>query len=287
MDETEGMKPQDDPASSSGENPEENKNAGARPGWLRLFLEGLPFGVANTLPGMSGGTVALIFYIYEPLLLAIKNLDLLFLIPLGAGAGLGALLGATVIDRVFDLYPDLLMALLAGMILASLRVTWHEARRDFSGGRIKIINPLLAVLGIILALFLTGEGETEAAASLLMIFGASILGSVTMLLPGISGASLFVVLGVYRQIITAIAELQFLVLLVYGLGTVVGLLVFAWLLSWLIRRYRRQLMFLLSGLILGSVAGVIPTSPGFPELISFVIGFAAVFRLISWTRRRH
>ena len=119
-----------------------------------------------------------------------------------------------------------------------------------------------------------------------MIFGASILGSVTMLLPGISGASLFVVLGVYRQIITAIAELQLLVLFVYGLGTIVGLLVFAWLLSWLIRRYRRQLMFLLSGLILGSVAGVIPVDPGLPEFVSFIVGFGSVFRLISWTRRR-
>lgn len=257
---------------------------------LRLFLEGIPFGIANTLPGMSGGTVALIFYIYEPLIKAIKNINLPFLIPLGGGAALGALLGASVIDRIFALYPGPLMALLAGMILASLRVTWHEARREISGSTgkkiAKIINIALVIAGVLVALYFTGGEGGDGSAGLPFIFAASFLGSVTMLLPGISGASLMVVLGVYRQVITAIAGLDMLVIFVYGLGTLSGLLLFAWLLSWLIERYRRQLMFLLSGLILGSVFGVIPPGSGAAEAVTFVVGFTLVFRLISWTRSR-
>ncbi len=253
---------------------------------LELFLEGIPFGLANTLPGISGGTVALIFYIYEPLIKALKNIHLYFLIPLAAGAGLGALLGASVLDRLLEIYPGPIMALLAGMILASLRVTWHEASEEKSQGKKEILNFVLTLAGVVFALFLTGREGGGNGASLLAIFFASFFGSVTMLLPGISGASLLVALGVYRQVISAIAGLDILVLFVYGLGTVVGLVLFAWLLSWMIRRYRRQFMFLLSGLILGSLVGVIPPGIGAGEIISFFIGFAAVFRLISYTRRR-
>lgn len=253
---------------------------------LRLFLDGIPFGLANTLPGMSGGTVALILYIYEPLIKAIKNIDLIFLVPLGAGAGIGALLGASVIDRILAIYPGPLMALLAGMILASLRVTWHEASREKKAGRKDIFNIILLLTGITLAIILAGNNGNGGQASLEAIFLASFFGSITMLLPGISGASLLVALGVYRQVITAIAGLDFLILFVYGLGTVFGLLIFAWLLSWFITRHRRQLMFLLSGLILGSVIGIIPSGPGAIELIAFVLGFALIFKVISYTRQR-
>ncbi len=254
--------------------------------FLRLFMEGIPFGMANTLPGMSGGTVALILYIYEPLIKAIKNINLIFLIPLGVGAGIGALLGASVIDRIFEIYPGLLTALLAGMILASLRVTWHEANKENTAGKKEVFNIILLLAGISLAVILTGNNESGGQAALSAIFLASFFGSITMLLPGISGASLLVALGVYRQVITAIASLDFVVLFFYGLGTVSGLLIFAWLLSWLITRHRRQLMFLLSGLILGSVIGMVPAGPGMTELISFILGFALVFNIISYTRKR-
>ena len=271
---------------SRGEDSEVVSNSRAEPGFIRLFLDGIPFGLANTLPGMSGGTVALILYIYEPLIKAIKNINLIFLIPLGTGAGLGALLGASLIDRIFQLYPGPLLALLAGMILASLRVTWHEAHRQKSAGKKEIFNIFLLLMGLVLAVILTGNNGNGSQAQLGAIFLASFFGSITMLLPGISGASLLVALGVYQQVISAIAGLDFLVLVVYGLGTVSGLLIFAWLLSWLITRYRRQLMFLLSGLITGSVVGVIPAEPGGIEITGFILGFAVIFKIISFTRKR-
>jgi len=263
----------------------------------QLFIRGLPLGIANTLPGISGGTVALILHIYEPLIKAIKNIQLGFLIPLLGGVGLGVLLGATFIDRIFELYPALTMALIAGMILASLRKTRQEAGRERPGIGEKsaakrqiskrtgeILNYFLLLAGILLALLLSrriggGSGAAVIAGEpgLLRIFLASALASITMLLPGISGGSLLVLLGVYPAFIQAIARFQLLTLLIYNLGSICGLLIFAWILNWFIENYRRQLMFFLSGLILASAALSMPANPGFPEMLAFALGFSAVF----------
>jgi len=230
----------------------------------RLFLRGLPLGIANTLPGISGGTVALILHIYEPLIKAIKSIELGFLIPLLGGVGLGVLLGAVFIDRIFELYPAAMMALIAGMILASLRKTRQEAARERPSSRNnaaaqrqraertgEILNYFLLLAGILLALLLSrrvtgGSGSTVIAGGpgFLRIFLASALASITMLLPGISGGSLLVILGVYPAFIQAIARLQLLTLLIYNLGSICGLLIFAWLLNWFLENYRRRLMFL-------------------------------------------
>lgn len=263
----------------------------------RLFLLGLPLGIANTLPGISGGTVALILHIYEPLIKAIKSIELRFLVPLLGGVGLGVLLGAAFIDRIFELYPALIMALIAGMILASLRKTRHEAGRERRESRKnsavqrqrsertgEILNYFLLLAGILLALLLSrriggGSGSAVIAGEpgFLRIFLASALASITMLLPGISGGSLLVLLGVYPAFIQAIARFQLLTLLIYNLGSVCGLLIFAWLLNWFIENYRRRLMFFLSGLILASAALSMPADPGLLEMLLFALGFSAVF----------
>ena len=256
----------------------------------RIFLQGLPIGLANTLPGMSGGTVALILYLYEPLLKALKKIDLKFLLPLGLGGAGGALLGALVIERFIQLYPDRVMALLAGMILASLRVTLREAggldfKGDFSKGN--ILNYGLILLGIIAALiFSGGTSGLSGSAGNFRIFLGGFFGSATMILPGISGGTMLVILGVYYPVISAIASLSLVPLFFFGSGLAVGLIVFAWFLSWLLQRHRRTIMFFLSGLILGSLGSVIPPAPGLAAVLLFLLGFMGIWLLISWTSRR-
>ena len=256
----------------------------------RIFLQGLPIGLANTLPGMSGGTVALILYLYEPLLKALKRIDLKFLLPLGLGAAAGALLGALVIERFIRIYPDLIMALLAGMILASLRVTLREAGGINLGGgfsKVKALKYGLLVLGILAALLLSGgsSGHSGSAGNF-RIFLAGFFGSATMILPGVSGGTVLVIMGVYRPVISAIASLSLVPLFFFGSGLAVGLVVFAWFLSWLLQEHRQAVMYLLSGLILGSLGSVVPPAPGLSAVVLFLLGFLAVWLLISWAFRR-
>ncbi len=256
----------------------------------RIFLQGLPIGLANTLPGMSGGTVALILYLYEPLLNALKKIDFKFLLPLGLGGAGGALLGALVVDSFIQSYPDQVMALLAGMILASLRVTIREAggiKLQESFSKLKVLQYGLILLGIIAALFLSGGSSGFSGnAGYFRIFLAGFLGSATMILPGISGGTVLVVLGVYRPVISAIASLSLVPLFFFGSGLAVGLLVFAWFLSWLLREYKQVLMYFLSGLILGSLGSVVPPAPGASAVLFFFLGFLLVWLLISWASRR-
>ncbi|MGM0413885.1 MAG: DUF368 domain-containing protein [Bacillota bacterium] len=254
----------------------------------RLLLQGFPLGVANTLPGISGGTVAIILYIYEPLLRAIKKIDLRFLIPFGLGAAGGAFFGAVVMGRLFNLYTAAVYSFIAGMILASTRVTIKEAGGFRKNN--KILLDIAAILfGFALAYYFSAN-QTAAAVTgstdYFQIFIGGLLGSMTMILPGISGGTVLVILGVYRPVLTAISTFDILALGAFGIGLVIGLILFAWLISWLLKSLRRPMMMILSGLILGSVPAVIPGYFGQHELFFFLLGFVLVLLFTMVTARQ-
>ena len=254
----------------------------------RLLLQGFPLGLANTLPGISGGTIAIILYIYEPLLRAIKKIDLKFLIPLGLGAAGGAFFGAVVIGRLINLYTATVYSFIAGMILASTRVTIKEAGNFRRSS--KVLLDIAAVLfGFALAYYFSANQTAAAVASsadYYQIFIGGLLGSMTMILPGISGGTVLVILGVYRPVLTAISTFDILALGAFGLGLVIGLVLFAWLISWLLKNLRRPMMMILSGLILGSVPSVIPSRFGQHELLFFLLGFVLVLLFTMFTARQ-
>ncbi|MGM0420631.1 MAG: DUF368 domain-containing protein [Bacillota bacterium] len=253
---------------------------------VKRFLQGFPLGLANTLPGISGGTVALILYVYEPLLKALKKINLKFLIPFGLGAAAGAFFGATVIERLFNLYTAAVYAFLAGMILASTKVTLKEA-----GGfrkNTKILLDLLAVfLGIFMAYYLTHElASAPSTATYQQIFIGGVVGSITMILPGISGGTVLVMMGVYRPVIAAISRFDLLPLLFFGAGLAVGLIIFAWILVWLLKHFRRALMLFLTGLILGSFQSALPSQFGRAQVIFFILGLVTVVLFTEFTSRQ-
>jgi len=105
------------------------------------------------------------------------------------------------------------------------------------------------------------------------------LASISMLLPGISGATVLVLMGMYEYILTALTTFQVSVLSVFVLFAVLGIISLSWVLSYVMKNYRNTLMSLLTGLILGSSAAVIPSSPGIYEIIGFLLGGIVVIGL--------
>ncbi|WP_018249154.1 DUF368 domain-containing protein [Orenia marismortui] len=241
-----------------------------------LLIKGIPIGISNTLPGISGGTMALVLGIYDRLVNGIKKINLRILIPILFGAVIGVVGGSKVIVGLFDLQPGFTMAFLLGLIFTSSKVTIKEI------DKFNFKTIALFIVGLIIAYYYSIDIDSAASGadiSWLKFFWGGAIGSVAMILPGVSGGTILIMLGLYQNVLQAITNFDIPILFSFGLGVAVGLLGFSWLLSYLLDRWRSLLMALLTGLILGSMRTVIPDQIGILEIVGFLLGFLSIWIL--------
>ncbi|UCG63999.1 MAG: DUF368 domain-containing protein [Deltaproteobacteria bacterium] len=240
--------------------------------YLVLAIKGFCMGAANVVPGVSGGTMALILGIYEELIHAIRSLNLRFLRliallkirkafssvswPFLLAVGLGVLVAtlslAEALSWLLFAYPVVVWSFFFGLILSSI----------FTVGRVvrewRIPTFVATGAGAIGAYFLFGmiPVATPNAAWFLVLSG--FLAICAMILPGISGAYILVLLGKYHYTLEALNNRDFQTLFLLTVGAVVGLLSFVRVLDWLLKRYYDLTMAILIGLMLGSLRRVWP-----------------------------
>ena len=238
-----------------------------------VALKGFFMGAANVVPGVSGGTIALITGIYKEIIDALDSLmekatwqALLkgnlkdfwnqihgtFLLWLGIGVALSVFSLAKLMTYVLANFPVQTWAFFFGLIIASAVLMF----KDIKGWGIKEI--LFTILGVALGLTVCTLSPTETPDNWFFIFLCGAIAVCTMILPGISGSFILVILGKYDFIMQAIADLNWPVLAVFALGCVVGLLAFAKFLHWLLGRSEKQTMLVLLGFVLGSLVKVWP-----------------------------
>jgi putative membrane protein len=266
--------------------------------WLVWMLQGVGIGVANVIPGVSGGTMALIFGIYERLLVligdlvkagllllrfdvrgfvaALRQLDLLFLFWLAVGVVMAPLLGAKIIPHLLEVYPEESRSLFFGLILGTLPVPWLRIRRH-SWGTILYLVLAATVSFVLVGIPPLDPGEP----GLLAIFFSAALAICAMILPGVSGAFVLLVLGMYAPIFEAIDARDPAVIGTFMLGAGVGLGSFAIVLKWLLDRAHDLTMAALVGLMAGSLRSLWPWLSEDRSLLSpdFGEGFAMVLAL--------
>lgn len=240
-----------------------------------LAAKGFVMGAADLVPGVSGGTVALLVGIYERLINTISNvskvtlpllrkmkfkeailsIDWRFIVVLGAGilAAIGLLSGP--IAYALKLHEASVMAVFLGLVLASIwvlrhRVTWKHTT----------YNAL--ALGTIFAYWLTGLVPGATSTHPLAFFFAGAIAISAMILPGISGSFLLVVMGKYEQVLTAVHERDLATTAVFGFGVVVGVLVFSRVVNYLLSRYYDVTMAALLGFMLGATRKLWPWRVG-------------------------
>ncbi|HED23882.1 MAG TPA: DUF368 domain-containing protein [Firmicutes bacterium] len=222
------------------------------------LMQGLLIGIAFVLPGLSAGTVILIFGFYRQFLDDIVALRLKIYWPMLAGAGAAALGGVHVIGYLLDNFYNPVMAFLFGMLLASVTAV-VDIRH---GMRLRPLPLLLAAAGFALVWFVICEPANTFTVlppgGLFHFFVGGTLASATMLLPGVSGSAVLIIINLYDDAIYAVTYWQWLKLAAFSAGFAVGLLVLARLLSALYRRYQAEISFLLAGLILGSTRALLP-----------------------------
>jgi len=241
--------------------------------YLILFIKGMGLGIANIIPGVSGGTMALITRIYEELICSLKSFDnkalkllisfdfkelikhvnLYFLLIVFTGSIVSVFFTANLFKFLFTNYPILIWSFFFGLIAASTY---------FVGKRIKkwrSRNIIILIIGLSIAILLSFIPPANENNNLFFIFICGIIGISGMLLPGLSGSFLLILMGNYELLmVTALIELDYLLLSVFVAGSVVGFIGISHVIYWLLKHYKDAILALLTGFILGSLKMIWP-----------------------------
>ncbi|MFI3228067.1 MAG: DUF368 domain-containing protein [Clostridia bacterium] len=246
---------------------------------MRTFFYGMIIGVANIIPGVSGGTMAVILNIYDKIISSISNLrtdfknSLKFLIPLGLGSGIGILLFAKIIDFCLENFASATSLVFLGLILGSIPMINKKAseyNKTTSGYLCMAVA--IIILGFMHFSNIDDSSTlitTLSAGSFAKLFFASFIAAGAMIIPGISGSFILLLLGIYSSILTAISNFNILILIPVGLGCGVGILVCAKIIDILFKKYPQQTYMGILGLMIGSMIIIVPQ---FTASFEFLIG---------------
>ena len=236
--------------------------------WLGLYLRGVAMGAADLVPGVSGGTIALVTGIYDRFIAAIASIgidairmvlsgkikdawahvDGNFLVAVGAGIFSSVVALASLLNWLLLNYPLPLWSLFCGLILASAIHLFYITRIDWEGR-----DYALWLTGACVAIVIGLMQATQLPVSSFSIFFAGSIAISAMLLPGISGSFLLLILGMYQPVISALVNADLVTIGLFALGCLCGLLVFSRILKALLARAQRATMATLYGFLLGSV----------------------------------
>lgn len=246
---------------------------------LSLILKGAAMGVAEVIPGVSGGTIAFITGIYEELINTIKSfgpeayqgykadglsglwkaINGEFLTFLLGGMVSGIVVGIFGVTYLLDNYPEPLWGFFFGLIIASAIVIGKEIK-NWSWQKI-----LAFIIGVVIAYGITIISPATGSTNPLYIFVAGVLAISALMLPGISGSFILLLMGMYTIVIPSIKDFiktqdpgAFVLLSIFGAGCLVGLLVFSRVLSWLFKSYKELSFALLTGFLIGALNKVWP-----------------------------
>ena len=239
---------------------------------IRLFFTGVTMGIADLIPGVSGGTIAFLFGIYDELLYSIKLMTghvpklLLsgkfkqafglipfgFLLPLGMGIAIAIFGLVHIVSYLLETQPMLVWSLFFGLVLGSAYVV---SRRITTW---TLNRTLLLLIGFVLTFIIVGLPAIGGSAAPLAVFGTGVIAITAMILPGISGSLIMVLLGQYEIIIKAVADRDAALLAIFAAGAVIGLALFVRLLTWLLKHYHFAVIAFLIGVMAGSLRKIWP-----------------------------
>lgn len=242
---------------------------------LSIILKGFAMGIAEVIPGVSGGTIAFITGIYERLINCIKSfgpdalkafkndgvagfwkaIDGTFLVMLLGGMASGLIGGAFGVTHLLEHYPEPLWGFFFGLILISAWIIgkqvdkWDIAKIGFF------------VLGLVVAYFITTISPSEGSLSPVYVFLSGMLAISALMLPGVSGSFILLIMGMYTLIVPMIKNFDssnLTTIAIFAAGCLVGLVSFSRILSYLFKNYQNTTLALLTGFLIGSLNKVWP-----------------------------
>ena len=245
---------------------------------LKLIFAGIVIGVANVIPGVSGGTMAVVFGIYDELIGVISfNIKAIFgkwrfWVPLAIGMGIGIIAFSKIVTFLFEHFPVQTQYFFAGIVLGSipliLKRTSFTLKRENLGNW---ISALVCLLIMLLMVFINTDNMISTIQTELTFeFGARLLlggafAAFAMIIPGISGSFLMVILGIYSSVIASVSDFNLPIICVVAVGVIIGIFAGAKGVQVLLGKFPKQTYGAIFGLVIGSVFAVLPLK----ETVSF------------------
>ena len=243
--------------------------------YIKKIIAGIAVGIANVIPGVSGGTIAVVFGVYSDLIgaasLDIKTIKANFKIYLClfGGMGLGALLFARLFKLVYERFPIQTNFFFVGLIVGSIFIIFdlvREKEKESSFTKAFKILWFFIGLSIMLALYFfkgaaassTAAIETLTLGNFILLFLIGFAGAAAMVIPGISGSFILLILGAYYTVIKAITDLNIPVLIPIGLGVLAGFILSARLIGFLMEKFPKITYAFILGLVAGSIRHMLP-----------------------------
>ena len=263
--------------------------------YITLFFKGIFMGIADAMPGISGGTIALLLGIYEELIESISELKISlfsklinkgfisfwkklngnFLLVLVSGIGISLISFVKISASFLESFPLFIWSFFLGLIFATVYVIyklinqWHN------------LNFFFLIISIIFSIFLSSFSAYDTnEISLLYILFSGIIASSAMILPGISGSLILVILGVYAYLIKALDNLELIVIFTFISGAIIGLLGFSKILKYLFNNHRDATYTIMLGLVIGSIENVWPWNKSFSTELSNLNLFLSISLVI-------
>lgn len=238
---------------------------------IKTILSGFVMALANVIPGVSGGTMAVIMGIYDKViglfavdLKAIKR-DWKFYIWLLLGMGVGMIVFARLITALLESYPMPTCFFFIGLIFGSLPLLWKQTVPK--GRKLPTVTGFLliaAAIAVMYLLTLIGDNDGMAAATqfeiglAVKLFFGAIIAAAAMVVPGVSGSSLLVAFGMFTTFYGAVGDLNIPLLIPIGMGVVMGLILGARLMRLVMKRWPVPTYCVIVGLVIGSLFEVYP-----------------------------
>ncbi|EFW37871.1 DUF368 domain-containing protein [Treponema phagedenis] len=263
------------------------------------FFVGILIGIANVIPGVSGGTIAVIFNVYALMValtsISIKEIKAQWreMLALVLGIGTGVLVFAKVIEVLYRYYPIYTNFFFVGIILGSIPFIYIKTKDGAQKESLTLQKILWIAVGagIMLAIFFlknyvavvrTATVTSLSASVFLWLFAMGFIGALAMIIPGISGSFILLVLGAYQTVIQAVSSFNIPLLIPIGFGVLAGLVGTSRVIDFLLKRFPVQMYSFILGLVAASILPIFPRicQPISQRLIS-VVAILAGYALIS------
>ena len=263
--------------------------------YLVLAIKGFIIGVANIIPGVSGGTLAITLGIYERLINAIshfmknikENIKLLF--PIGIGAGLSLAILSNAISYALTNFKFPTTLFFIGLIVGGIPLLYKKIDKEVNGKNILLM--LITFSIVVLFTFMDSGNKVISFANMdiykyITLFIVGIIAAATMVIPGISGSFVLMLLGYYEPIINTIKDFTHLnniasnlaILIPFGIGVLVGIVLIAKLIEYLLAKHEVPTYFMIIGFILASIISII-VEAGLTTNIMFIVSGIILFML--------
>ncbi len=243
---------------------------------LILFVKGIILGIAFIIPGVSGGTLAVLLGIYEDLIEAASNFYkgvnnfkkyFMYLLPIGLGVVVSIGVCAKVIKIGLEKAPIITMLLFLGLIMGGIPKIFKDVKKKPG---LKEFSFMLIGIIVVLLMLIADKGtgnvsfEDMSVMSYVLMFLVGMLASATMVVPGISGSFTLMLIGYYEPVLNVVNELtsfnnvgqNILILLPFLIGVIIGIVVIAKIIEYLLNKYHDATYYVIIGFVLSSIISV-------------------------------